>query len=505
MESDKIQDIKNELKITPDNRKRVNLLNELAWEIQKQSPQEAIKLAEKSKDLAEKLNYSKGLSESYRLLGLANYILSNLKSALGYLFRAKEISENLKDEKFLANVLNLIGLVFMRMVDFESAIQFFQRTVELLEKTNETQHLPSVYLNIVTLYEDENQKLKYLNKAYEVVSKNEDLRSELFSLQVLGDLKRISKKYDEALQTYQKLISLCQKIGNQRDEAFAFHYVGLIYLEKNDLKKALENYRKSFQLHKKIGENYKQIFNLWHIGLAFLKSKKSQRAIEELEKAKNIIEQSESNKEVIAKIHETLAQAYEQLGNVPKAYENFRIFYKLQNEMSEEETRRKEENYQIRMEIEKREMEIKQLKMEVEHKNKELTNFALNLANKNEVLKSVKQNLETVPENLIQETGLNDFVKSINKKLSLSENFQEFEEQFSKLHSNFLKDLSQICPQLTPRQLQVCALVKINLSSKEIANLLCMEKRTIDLYRYRIRKKLELSPEQNLTSFLVSI
>jgi DNA-binding CsgD family transcriptional regulator len=85
------------------------------------------------------------------------------------------------------------------------------------------------------------------------------------------------------------------------------------------------------------------------------------------------------------------------------------------------------------------------------------------------------------------------------------EGWRMFEQQFDNVHRDFMRTLAERYPSLTPMELKVCALTKMDLSTKEIAKMLFVSVRNVQNHRYRLRKKLKLDPEANLVSFLTGI
>ena len=78
-----------------------------------------------------------------------------------------------------------------------------------------------------------------------------------------------------------------------------------------------------------------------------------------------------------------------------------------------------------------------------------------------------------------------------------------FEENFDQAHNNFFKRLKKEFPSLTPGDLRLCAYLHMNLTSKEIAPLLNISIRGVEIHRYRLRKKLGLSGDENLVEFIL--
>ncbi|MFN0216581.1 MAG: two-component regulator propeller domain-containing protein [Saprospiraceae bacterium] len=139
--------------------------------------------------------------------------------------------------------------------------------------------------------------------------------------------------------------------------------------------------------------------------------------------------------------------------------------------------------------------------LEVENKNRELSNAAFNLIRKNEALQSLKDNLL---DSKNEPRALSKIVREIDAHLEGDHDWEIFEESFNRVHDDFFKRLMQQFPDLTPGDLRLAAYLKMNLSSKEIAPLLNISIRGIENKRYRLRKKLGLSEEANLTEFIMA-
>ena len=160
--------------------------------------------------------------------------------------------------------------------------------------------------------------------------------------------------------------------------------------------------------------------------------------------------------------------------------------------------RRRMERQRQRLEAEK-EREI--LVLEVENKSRELSNAAFNLIRKNETLQSLKDNLL---DSRNEPRVLSKIVREIDAHLEGDHDWEIFEESFNRVHDDFFKRLMQAYPDLTPGDLRLAAYLKMNLSSKEIAPLLNISVRGIENKRYRLRKKLGLPEEVNLTEFIMA-
>ena len=100
-------------------------------------------------------------------------------------------------------------------------------------------------------------------------------------------------------------------------------------------------------------------------------------------------------------------------------------------------------------------------------------------------------------------TLVKKIIDLIDKNMDLEDDWQVFEKHFNEANSDFLSRIKDDFPQLTPRDLRMCAYLKMNLSSKEIAPLLGISEKSVEVHRYRLRKKLDLTSDSNLSVFMI--
>lgn len=185
---------------------------------------------------------------------------------------------------------------------------------------------------------------------------------------------------------------------------------------------------------------------------------------------------------------------------------------KLQKQQEKYEAEQQRVQYEHQRVIEKNEREIIQLRnekleAEVAHKNTELASNTMTLLQKREVLNKIKD--ELVPlrelESEKEAKSVRKIIRLINDQLETDDDWDRFANYFDKVNNDFLKTLKERYPQLTATDLKLCAYLRINLSSKEIANLLNISIRGVETSRYRLRKKLDLPNETGLFDFLATM
>ncbi|MHB1106581.1 MAG: helix-turn-helix and ligand-binding sensor domain-containing protein [Lutibacter sp.] len=141
------------------------------------------------------------------------------------------------------------------------------------------------------------------------------------------------------------------------------------------------------------------------------------------------------------------------------------------------------------------------LQSEIYSKTRELSVSTMNIINKNELLRTIKDELSSVKD----ETNIKPVIKIINKNIANTSDWELFQEAFNNADSDFLKKVKSLHPSLSPNDLRLCAYLRLNLSSKEIAPLLNISVRSVEIKRYRLRKKMDLPHEDGLVEYILKI
>jgi DNA-binding NarL/FixJ family response regulator len=142
------------------------------------------------------------------------------------------------------------------------------------------------------------------------------------------------------------------------------------------------------------------------------------------------------------------------------------------------------------------------LEMEVQNKASEVAGKSLSIAKHSEMIESIQEVLESESDGGHVKSRIRKILKTntINKNEWLN-----FEKNLIKSHEEFVERLSKKYPLLTAKDIKLSIYLKMNLSSKEIAPLMNISFRGVELHRYRLRKKLAIGPEESLYKFMISI
>lgn len=175
-------------------------------------------------------------------------------------------------------------------------------------------------------------------------------------------------------------------------------------------------------------------------------------------------------------------------------------------ELREEELKHQKKILEMELkaenELNSQEYEKHILELEIKSKSSEVAGKSLSIAKQSEMI----DNIQGILDN---ETDFNRLKSEIKKAIKINSvnkhHWETFETNLNQIHNKFIIALSDKYPNLTPKDINLCVYLKMNLSSKEIAPLMNISFRGVELHRYRLRKKLNLIQDENLSKFLLSL
>jgi ligand-binding sensor domain-containing protein/DNA-binding CsgD family transcriptional regulator len=148
------------------------------------------------------------------------------------------------------------------------------------------------------------------------------------------------------------------------------------------------------------------------------------------------------------------------------------------------------------------------LEAEINFKNSELASSAMHLVKKGELLTKIKTELAhvmKVSDNPQAVSELKKMMKSVGEDDNMDKEWENFTKHFDKVHSDFVVSLKETHPSITNNEIKLCAYLRMNLSTKEIAQLMNISVRGVEISRYRLRKKLGIGTETNLFDYLIQL
>ena len=508
-------------------------------------------------------------ADFYNLLMVAKKKTNRYDSAVYYGKKTILIRKEMHDEVGLANAYDNLATTYYKIEDYTNAIELNNQSIAIYKQHKQWKDLAFAYGNLSNIYSsinDPKNTIKYLNKAYEILKNDEELAEPMAStLYNMAHHSMKYKQYDKAIaytlqaqKTYKKLKKI-DALGDVNE------LLGEVYLEKAAYTKAYPYLKKAAAyFHDAQIPDYEAESYL-NLALLFIKQSQKDSAQFYLKKTKTL-ESSQSLQfqiklkkaaiDYYKSIQEpTIAlQKSEQLlvlkdsintinlqESIHKKLLQFQL-EKMENEniqLKQKQTIDALHNKQMKivsaaavalalfsllslylfLKKRKKEKEISELKTkkaallkrELETKlqanTRQLTSFALHMMQKNLILKDLLENIKKIETDANAESKkqLKNYKIKLLNAISSDQDWKTFESYFEKVNPEFTKRLKEKHPDLTHKDLKLSALIRLNMDIKEAASTLNVEANSVRIARYRLRKKLGLSPEDDLYAYMRSI
>ncbi|RVU02436.1 transcriptional regulator [Mucilaginibacter limnophilus] len=170
-------------------------------------------------------------------------------------------------------------------------------------------------------------------------------------------------------------------------------------------------------------------------------------------------------------------------------------------------------HYLNQLELDKNEKEIirlqnEKLESDIDFKNRELANMIMHLVQRGKIIEKIKEELSVISKDnraVANSTHFKRLLRLIADVEKGEKDWEQFTQHFNTVHTNFFKNLQHEFPDITSNELKLCAFIKMNLSTKEIAQLMNITIKGVEIARYRLRKKLSIQSDTNLYTFLLRI
>ncbi|MGB5203771.1 tetratricopeptide repeat protein [Eudoraea sp.] len=492
--------------------------------------------------------------------GVYYYYTSDYAQAKRLYEKAISLFEQLNDEGQLSAIYNNLGIIQKYMGLPEKSLESHLKSLRLKEKLGKHgMSLAASYLNIGVLHgelgnlETSND---YYRKAEAICLKeNQEWHLSMVRSNLAINMEK-EGKIDEALAYYFKSIPYFEKNGYQIELAKQYNLIGALYLDLDSLELAKDYFSRSLELSKDKGELQMVGLSTGNLGDIYYKEKKYKQALKNFQEALNISKEASTDTRRV-KDYLNLANAYAALNDFKKAYDYRVLHFEMHNTIFKQEnikklneleiqyqTEKKEQQivlqekeitvleqeakinnqqrlilggglgflllvfgfgfYGIRQKMKRNKLERERVDAELAFKKKELTTHALHLAKKNEVLESVKQKAKALRANE-GASGYQELIKTINFDQQDDKNWESFTQYFEQVHKDFSANVKSKYPNVTKNELRFMALLKMNMSSKEIATILNISPDGIKKARQRLRKKMDLTPEESLENTVLHI
>lgn len=183
-------------------------------------------------------------------------------------------------------------------------------------------------------------------------------------------------------------------------------------------------------------------------------------------------------------------------------HNTYRLYYRKKQRKIQDANDKELEVLKLQNDKEIIRIKNEQLKTDFKNKSNELAASTMSIIKKNQLLSQVKDQLISAKDNT---DSVKEIITIIDRSLKQNDDWELFKEAFNNADRDFLKKLEQTHPNLTPNDIRLCSYLRLNLSSKEMAELLNISPRSVEIKRYRLRKKLNLTHDENLVSYILRL
>lgn len=240
----------------PDSSK-TKLLADLSWEyISIGDYKSATEKTNEAVALAEKINYKKGLAQSFNMKGILYWFQGDYPQALEYQYKALKISEEIGDKPRIAGSLNNIGNIFHEQGDLQKALEDQLKALKIYEEINAQYDIANLYNNIGVIYRKQNDyqtALEYHTKALKIRESLKDMPAVAGSLNNVGVLHYEQGNYAEAAVNFGKALVIFQDLGDKKNITNLFINTGNNFFKQKKYQEALIELEKSLVHAKEIG------------------------------------------------------------------------------------------------------------------------------------------------------------------------------------------------------------------------------------------------------------
>ena len=449
----------------------------------------AIQLTEKTENL-------KLMSSCYSGIGVVLLDRKETRKALVYFRETLQIKESIDDQMGMANALSCIGISYEEMEKLDSSLMVHKQALEirsvlLLERAvaGSEYQIGGVLIKMGK-YEDAEKSLKTAIRNF---SKLEEKTGIIISKLRLAIAQNKQGKPD-AVQHALDALEMANKIDNPSLISHAYKMLSEIYAFNNDYKQSYQYLIKHQTLHDSIFDTEKE-----RILTEFETKFQSEKKDNEIYLLKSKTEDQRKYNILLIVLVIVFASVIVLL---------FFLFRLKSTAFNRQQMLREKENIIHSQEHKITEKENQILQEQLESKNRELASKALEMLRYNETISSIIEKLESLHNALDDNPEAEKPIKDIIHELEnhTKQNiWTEFEKIFKNIHSGFYDKLLEICPELTATEIKTAALLKLNLTTKEIAAIAFKSEGGIKTTRYRLRKKLGLSGDDKLVPFLMQI
>lgn len=523
---------------------------------------EALEYYVRGLELAQQQEYRLAEATVLHWLGRFYTGQENYGKALDYFFEALRIREAEGDRDGSVLTLYYIGTVYNRRNETDDAITFYEQAYELGKEIKNYRQMSTAAAGIAILYQEQDnleKALFYYEKAMDAAETINSSHAQATILLHMSSAYQDQELFKKALALNNQQIKIARTTNSKFLEAQGLENLADLYLDQENLEHSNQYFSEAKSVYEEIGYPESSLIVTNKLARNYLAQGQLPKAIETSNEALDEAQMLNSFEQMKASL-EILVKAFDRQEDFQNALQaqtrltavNDSIFNNVREKQIAEmrtryETEQKEQEIALlrakqeragllrnaliaglvllviigilvynrqrlkirknRTELENTRLKEQQLVQDLAFKNRQLTTHSLHLVQKNEAMKELKENISEISQ---EDDGaiprdLQNMKNMVDYSFNLDEDWEQFRLYFEEVHTGFFDILKERYPDLTSNELRLSALVKLKLTSKEIATILGIASNSVKTARYRLRKKLGMETEENLTDFMMDI
>ena len=519
---------------------RVNLLNRLGFEYWIIDPVKSDEYGTQALVLSQQLNFARGEAYAHRVIGVADWTRGNYETGLISLLKALNLYKELDDDLGEANCNLNIGLIYSDQRNYNRALDYFMNAISGFEPLNRGDRIATAYNKVGEVYTIQRKyerSYDYLIKALNIHQANGFDYGISESNNRLGRLFVAQRDYQRGLSFLFQSLEISEKINDREGIVRDYQNIGSAYLQTLDFDKARQYLLQGEQKAKEFGSkrwlrdiyfDLKEMAQqrgqlreaLDYAGLYIsmkdsLFNEQMANRIADLEK-KNEMDAKERELESI-KQERQLLEEKDELNNtlnivlgvsfVLLLVSAYLVINSQRLKLRKDKDLFESKEALSKVKLANSQLKQTELRQELDFKNKELTSYTINFIRKNEVMEQLKESIQSIKKEVDSTTAsrLAKLSRTVDNALNVDKDWEDFKLYFENVHKDFFRNLKQQYPDLGNSELKLCALLKLNLNMKETAAIMGISPESVKTARYRLRKKLQLSKDDSLTDFVMSL
>ncbi|KAA2243595.1 tetratricopeptide repeat protein [Chitinophaga agrisoli] len=437
------------------------------------------------------------LAENLNDIGLIYFYIRQPWLARQQLNEALAIYTALGDRSGMAVTNGKIGYLYEKQKMRDSSFFFQHQALALYEQAANREGMAKIYENIGSVFEDLDQvdsARYYFDRS---LALNLQLHDSVACIEIynnLGDLLRKTKHYREGLVQTHKALTIALAAGEQPQVCDAYLDIAKMHnlLGEND---SAYHY---VMLRNKIASRIYSRENVQQMALL--------QTMYDIEKKNDEIRHNRNTARIITVGIVVVSLLLFALGMVIISRQRLKI--RNAQRINEQERRiYQTQTALMEAELENKRLQELNLKQALDVRSKELSSYTLHVIQKNQLLEELHDKLNEMlkDERRDQKKQLKQLQLQISRNFDQDQHWEEFRNTFEQVHQAFFDNIKKYSDTLTPNDMRMVALLKMNLSPNDIASLLGISQDSLRVVRYRLKKKLNLQQGESLSAFIHSL